>query len=112
MFLRPSESPGLLLSLNDEDLSSHLPSREKLLGTMQVRNQCLEKFRALWYDEYLWNLRQKPLGRLRVPFRNRLKVGNVVLVKSPLKPRPFCVLGIILEIFYGEEGVVRSANVA
>ena len=34
----------------------------------------------------------------------------MVLVRSPLKPRPFWVLGIVLEMFCREDGVVRSAK--
>lgn len=33
-----------------------------------------------------------------MPFHNKLKVGYVVLIKCPLKPRVFCVLGGVVEL--------------
>lgn len=59
-------------------------SRERLHKSMKMWNQCLEKFRALWYDEYLLSLRERPLGHSQLPFRNLLRVGDVFLVKRAL----------------------------
>ncbi len=86
-------------------------SQEKLIRTKQVQNKCLEKFRVLWYNEYLLSLREKPQRHSRVPFQNRLKVGDMVLVRASLKPRPFWVLAIVLELLSGEDSVVRTATV-
>lgn len=55
--------------------------------------------------------KERPQVRSRVSFQNRLKVENVVLVKSPLKPRSFGVLGGVVELIAGKDGVVREAKV-
>lgn len=60
MFLRPDENPGMLLNLNYRDFAPSMPARERLVITMKVRNRCLQKFRALWYVEYLINLSERP----------------------------------------------------
>lgn len=46
-----------------------------------------------------------------MPFQNRLRIGGVVLVKSPLKITQFFVLGIVTEVINVECGIVRSVNV-
>lgn len=84
------------------------PSGRGLLRTMQVRNQSLEKFRALWLDEYLLNLKERP----------RFPLGGIseqtkdwVIVKSYLKPRPFWVLEIFPKVINRGDCVVRLAKV-
>lgn len=56
-------------------------------------------------------MRERPQVRSRVSFRNRLIVGDVVLVKRSLKPRPFWVLAGVVELISGMDGVVRTAKV-
>lgn len=63
------------------------------------------------YDEYLLSLMEMPHSYSLVPFQNRLKVGDVILVKGPLKPRPFWVLGVVMEVISGGDGVVRLTQV-
>ena len=112
MFLRPNKSPGLLLRLGEDDLTAAVPpGRERLIKTMELRNQWLSEFHELWYNEYLLDLGRKTPGGSRLRSENRLQKGDVVLVKSPLKPRPFWILGIIRDLFPGHDGIVRSARV-
>lgn len=112
MFIRPNKSPGLLVPLGRDDLSTMVPpSRRRLIETIGLRNEWLSRFRELWYKEYLLDLRGRMPGRSRIPFQNRIKRNDVVLVKSPLKPRPFWMLGTILEVLPGQDGVVRTARV-
>lgn len=63
------------------------------------------------YDEYLLIHRKRPQGRFRMQFHNRLKFGNVVLIKNTLKPRPYWVLGGVRELISRRDGVVRAARV-
>lgn len=112
MFLKPNQSPGLLIRLDREDRTTLLPpSRERLIQTLELRDQCLTDFHKLWYEEYLLELGRKIPGRSRLSTRTRLQKDDVVLIKSPLKPRPFWVLGTITELIPGHDGVVRAARV-
>lgn len=46
-----------------------------------------------------------------MPFKNRLKINDVVLVNSRLKLRLFWILGTVLEIYREDDGIVRSARI-
>ncbi|CAL4140067.1 unnamed protein product, partial [Meganyctiphanes norvegica] len=73
--------------------------------------QLLEHFRSIWFKEYLMNLRRECKYLHKVPFVNKVKVNDVVLVKGPPKvKRPFWHLGRILELFPGDDGKVRSVK--
>ena len=57
MFLNPNKNPGLLLQLGQRDLATAVPpSRERLIRTMELRNEWLANFHKLWYNEYLLDL--------------------------------------------------------
>ena len=45
-----------------------------------------------------------------IDFLNHIKVNDVVLVKNPAKPRPYWLLGRMLELIYGDDDKVRSAK--
>ena len=106
IFIRPNKSPGLLLQLGRNYLSSLLPpSRRKLIDTIE-----LSRFRELWCKEYLLNIRGRSPGKSRILFQNRNQRNYIVLVKSPRKPRPFWMLGTILAVFPGQDGVVRTTR--
>jgi len=112
MFLGLSKNTGLILRLQTDDLSTSAPpGRRKLVEAMERRNRWLEDFRRRWYEEYLLCLRERPQGRSQEPFLNRLKLNDIVLIKSPLKPRPFWILGSILELIRSDEDIIRSARV-
>ena len=56
-------------------------------------------------------MERKIPGQSRLRTRNRIQIDDVVLIKSPLKPRPFWVLGTITELIPGNDGIVRAARV-
>lgn len=72
MFLRNNENTVPLLKLNYRDFAHFMPaSRERRLRIMQMRDECLDKFRELWYDEYLLSVRKRSQGHTQKPFKNR-----------------------------------------
>ena len=46
-----------------------------------------------------------------VNYINKIKVDDVVLVKNPAKPRPYWLLGRVLELNHGDDHKVRSVKV-
>ena len=87
------------------------PSRDVLLKTIDFRNEVFAKFRELWYEEYLLSLREHYRELHEYNWTNRVKAGDVVLVKLPNKPRPYWVLGRILEVIVGFDNKIRSVKV-
>lgn len=105
MFLRSSRNSVLLLHVGGGDLSPTVPlSRGRLIKAMELRNDWLDVFQHIRYNDYLVNLRERSHGRSQVPFRNLLKVNDLVLVRRPLKP----FLETVLELFRCDDGVIRS----
>ena len=85
MFLNPNKNPGLLLQLGQRNLATAVPpSRERLIRTMELRNEWLADFHKLLYNEYLLDLGWKSPGHSRLRSENRLQKDGVVLVKSPM----------------------------
>ena len=70
----------------------------------------LDKFKALWYEEYLLGLKETFKDLHETKFENRVKVGDIVLVKNPAVKRQHWILGRILEIYPGADGKVRSVK--
>ena len=44
-------------------------------------------------------------------FSNKIKSDNVILIKNPLKPRPYSQLGRVVELFPGNDNNIRSVRV-
>ena len=70
----------------------------------------LDKFKELWYEEYLLSLRESFKDLHEVNFSNKIKVGDIVLVKNPAVKRQHWILGRILELYPGSDGKVRSVK--
>jgi len=70
-----------------------------------------EEFKVLWYQSYLLSLRELNRDLYQVDWQNRIKVDDVVLIKSPVKKRPFWQLGRIIELIVGHDNKVRVVKV-
>lgn len=96
MFLRPIRDPRIVAT------------RSRRLIKSMVLNAWLYEFQCIWYNEYLLKFRERSHGCFQVPFRKRLMVNDVVLVRSPLKPRTFWILEIVLELFRWDDDVTSN----
>merc|ERR1712055_966155 len=47
----------------------------------------------------------------QVDFVNKVKINNIVLIKNPSQPRPYWLLGRVVQLFPGDDGNVRSVQV-
>ena len=73
-----------------------------------VRQQQLDKFWITWSNDYLRNLPPVVKGFVS---NCDLKIGSVVLVKEDQVPRMSWPLGIVVKVFPGKDGKIRSVNV-
>ena len=73
-----------------------------------VRLRQLDKFWEMWSTEYIRNLPCTIKGF--VP-KCDLRKGSVVLIKEDNVPRLSWPLGVIVEVFPGKDGYIRSVNV-
>ena len=74
----------------------------------QIRQQQLDKFWELWSGDYIRNLPPTVKG---FPPKCNLKKGSLVLIKEDNIPRMSWPCGIVLEVFPGKDGLIRSVKV-
>ena len=111
-FIKPYVNDNLLFMSNDKTiLQTDPPTRMKINQSLKNRDNILEQFRNLWYEEYLISLREQWKDLHEINFNNKVKVDDVVLVKGPPdKKRPYWHLGRVLEVIPGSDGKVRSVK--
>ena len=86
------------------------PSRDALAQTIALRDEIFAEFKEAWYQTYLLSLREHCRDLHQCKWQNKIKVGDVVLVKVPNKPRPYWLLGRVLELIVGHDNAVRSVK--
>jgi len=112
-FLHLSGNHNLVLrstTQNDYLWNQTPPTQKNLDQTLDLQEETCDKFKQLWYDSYLLSLREHSRNLYQSEWINRIGVGDIVLVKMPNKPRPFWLLGRVLEIFIGHDNKIRSVK--
>ena len=74
---------------DDQDSSS-------LERTLDAQEEILNNFKSLWYENYLLSLREHSRNVYQSKWENRIKVGDIVLIKAMNKARPFWMMGRVL----------------
>ena len=69
--------------------SSPEDARDNLLRSLEASAEKFEEFRTRWYQEYLISLRETGRDLYQTDWNNLIKVDDVVLIKSPVKDRPY-----------------------
>ena len=108
-FLKPYAETNLLIKNPKDELPSSV-GRKILVKSLEIRDRLLDRFKELWYEEYLLGLKDTFKNLHETKFENRVKVGDIVLVKNPAVKHQHWVLGRILELYPGADGKVRSVK--
>ena len=102
-------SPGT--DSNSPFWSNSVVAKDVLLHSVKASSEKFEEFRTRWYDEYLTSLRETNRDLYQAKWENLVKVDDVVLVRSPVKDRPFWQMGVVTQLVPGGDGKVRFVNV-
>ena len=86
-------------------------ARDALVASFEHLYEKYQVFRKRWFDEYLLSLREFSRDLYITGWENRVKVGDVVLIKHPAKSRPFWQMGCVTRLMEGDDGRVRSVYV-
>ena len=78
--------------------------------TLASRDEAFQDFREKWYTTYLLSLREHCRDLHQCNWVNKIKAGDVVLIKTPNKTRPYWLLGRVLELIVGHDNAVRSVK--
>ena len=108
-FLKPYAETNLFIKNPKDELPSSV-GRKILVKSLEIRDRLLDRFKELWYEEYLLGLKETFKNLHEAKFENRVKVGDIVLVKNPAVKRQHWALGRILELYPGADGKVRSVK--
>ncbi len=107
-FLRLHGNSSLILRDN-ADL--WVDDQETLENTLAIQEEILDKFKKLWYNDYLLSLREHSRNLYQSSWENRIKVGDIVLIKAINRPRPYWMMGKVLEILMGYDNKIRTVKV-
>ncbi|MCL4154268.1 UNVERIFIED_CONTAM: hypothetical protein GTU68_010894 [Idotea baltica] len=96
------------ISDNDPLWTEETPAHDKINETFKFISEKYLHFKSLWHESYLLSLREHSRDLFQSNWENRVKVDDVVLIKSTTKLRPFWQMGRILQLFWGEDNRVRT----
>lgn len=80
----------------------------RLISRWKLLNQCCQAFWRRWSSEYLSSLQNRTKWSKTQP---NIKVGDMVIVKNNSTPPLTWLLGRVITVFPGKDGIVRVARV-
>ena len=83
-FLNPYASSKIYLKDPSTNICE-LPKRSALFKAIQIRDNMLDEFKVIWFNEYLFSLIHLHKNLHQSKFTNRIKVGDIILIKYPVK---------------------------
>ena len=109
-FLRIHRNSTLMLRSEEEDVWQEQPDPNSLNKSLELQEELITNFKTLWYENYLLSLREHGRKIYQNKWENRIKVGDIVLIKSINKSRPFWMLGKVLENIIGFDNKIRAVK--
>ena len=73
-------------------------------------NELMDNFKKRFHEEYLLELRETSRDLYQMKWEDRVKVGDIVLIKHPAKTRPYWQMGEITDLIQGDDGKVRGVK--
>ena len=101
---------GLSRELNFDSIDGseiEFPNRKKLIDTLNKRAHIFSAFKDLWVNSYLLSLRETSRDMHQIDWIDRIKVGDVVLIQSPIKLRIHWPMGRVSELLTGTDSKTR-----
>ena len=74
---------------------------------LSKRESRLDKLTNLWYESYLLSLREASKDVYENHWKDKIKVGDVVIIDTPNRPRINWTMGRVLELLTGSDGKTR-----
>ena len=62
----------------------------------------------MWYSEYLLGLRENTRELFQTDWRDKIAVGDIVLISTKNRPRILWLMGKVMQLLHGDDG--RSAK--
>jgi hypothetical protein len=115
-FLRLNvDTPSMILTdisgLPDEVEDPDYDPYDKLITSLDVRQQLVNKFYEIWLRNYLLSLKRDVKNQSNACDRHTLHVGNVAIMQNMVKTRPYWKLVRIMEHVPSTDGNLRAVKV-
>ena len=109
-FLKLHGDSSLVLRGGNGEIWVDDQSQPSLEKTIEEQELVLESFKKLWYESYLLSLREHSRNLYQCSWENKIKEGDIVLIRSLNKPRPFWLMGRVLQTMKGLDGKIRTVQ--
>ncbi|XP_068224787.1 uncharacterized protein [Palaemon carinicauda] len=109
-FLRLYSNSSLVLRKNEEDVWRGEQDSSSLDKALNTQEEILNNFKTLWYENYFLSFREHSRNLYQNKWENRIKVGDIALIKAVNKARPFWMKGRVLELVLGFDNKVRTVK--
>jgi len=103
--------PKSILFDSLDGMQLDMPNRQDMVASLVKRDEIFEKFRDEWYESYLLSLREKGNDLYEHEWVERIKTGDVVLIKSPTKSRNCWQMGKVERLLTGADNKTRCVEV-
>ena len=108
----PVLTPNILFfgqnNLIPSEEESYLVEKGDLRKRFKYVKKCKENVWSRWTNEYLKGLRER--HSMKYGKQSEVKIGDVVIVKSDVRNRGKWKLGVITNVFPGNDGVIRAVE--
>ena len=91
-FLKLYSNSSLVLRKSEKDVWRGEQDTSTLDKTLNTQEEILNNFKTMWYENYLLSLREHSRNVYQNKWENRIKVGDIVLIKAINKARPFWMM--------------------
>ncbi|XP_068232100.1 uncharacterized protein [Palaemon carinicauda] len=99
---------GNITSKPPVDIEPYVVTPDDLCDREEIVNKRLEQFCSVWRKDYIANLPPVVKGFNQ---KCRLNFGSTVLVKEDHMPRLQWPIGVIVNVYLGRDGLIRSVDV-
>lgn len=83
-------------------------THDEITETFMRQAKLFDDFKQLWYSSYLLSLRETSRDIHQKEWKNRVQVGDIVLVNTKDQPRVHWKMGRITRLIFGDDDKVRS----
>ena len=90
------------------NVKPHSVTSEDLCNRERMRNKRLEHFWEVWRKDYIANLSSVVKGFNQ---KCEIDVGSIVLVREDNMPRLQWPIGVVVNVYLGRDGLIRSDDV-
>ena len=88
-----------------------IPNRNKLIESIEKRQDIYNNFKEHWYNNYLLSLKESSRDVYQGTWEDKVAVDDVVFISSPIKNRRQWQMGRVIQMLTGKNQITRCVKV-